>query len=281
MTPSRQRMIRELKLQRKSDNTIISYLMSVSQLAKYYNRSPEQISREEVRDYIYYLIDQRELATGTINTKVAGIQFFYQHVMQQPKFDLRVRRKRSGRLPEPLSRKQVTKLLETVTNTKHRVMLMTTYSAGLRVSEVVQLQVQDIHSDRMQIHIRQGKREKDRFTLLSNRLLEELRSYWLIDQPAKWLFPNDKGEPMSRTALQLTFYRAKEKAGITHGHGIHCLRHSFATHLLEAGVDLTIIARLLGHRCLSTTSRYLHVTSKHVQGYSQSARLDTHAGRRD
>jgi site-specific recombinase XerD len=259
-------MIRELKLQRKSENTIRSYLMSVSQLAKHFGRPPEKISREEVRDFIYYLINDRKLATGTINTKVAGIQFFYQHVMQQPKFDLHVKRKRTGRLPDPLSRKEVAKVLDSVSNIKHRVMLMTTYSAGLRVSEVVNLEVKDIHSDRMLIHIRQAKRDKDRFTILSERLLQELRSYWLIDRPSRWLFPNAKGEAMSRTALQLTFYRAKTKAGITHGHGIHCLRHSFATHLLEAGVDLTIIARLLGHRSISTTSRYLHVTNKHVQG---------------
>lgn len=266
MTPSRERMIRELKLQRKSENTIKSYLMSVSQLAKYYGRPPEKISREEVRDFFYFLINDRKLATATINTKVAGIQFFYQHVMQQPKFDLKVKCKRTGRLPEPLSRDEVAKILDSVTNIKHRVMLMTTYSAGLRVSEVVNLEVKDIHSDRMLIHIRQSKRDKDRFTILSERLLQELRNYWLISRPDKWLFPNHKGLPLSRTALQLTFYRAKKKTGIIHGHGIHCLRHSFATHLLEAGVDLTIIARLLGHRSISTTSRYLHVTSKHVQG---------------
>lgn len=266
MTPSRQRMIRELKLQRKADNTIKAYLNAVSHLARHYNRSPENISREEVRDYIYYLIDQCNLATGTINAKVAGIQFFYQHVMQQPKFDLRVRRKATSRLPVPLSRKEIAALIGSVSNTKHRVMLMTVYSAGLRVSEVVALKVNDIHSDRMLIHIRQSKRDKDRFTLLSQKLLEELRDYWREHRPSEWLFVNQKGQPMSRTSVQLVFYRAKEKAGITHGHGIHCLRHSFATHLLEAGVDLTIIARLLGHRRLSTTAKYLHVTNRHVSG---------------
>ncbi len=266
MTPSRQRMIRELELQRKSSNTVKSYVSAVAQLACYYGRPPEDISRDEVRDYVHYMIAERKLATGTVNTKLAGIQFYYQHVLKQPKFDMEIDRKRTGRLPEPLARSEVRKLLEQVKNRKHRAMLMTTYGAGLRVSEVVQLKIVDIQSERMMIHVRNGKGSKDRYTILSDRLLKELREYWLAEQPEEWLFPNRQGQPLSTTALQVVYYKAKRRAGITRGHGIHCLRHSFATHLLEAGVDLTIIARLLGHRCLSTTARYLHVTNKHVQG---------------
>jgi len=266
MTPLRKRMIRELELQRKSSNTVKSYVSAVAQLASYYDRPPEEISRDEVRDYVHYMIAERKLATGTVNTKLAGIQFYYQHVLNQPKFDMEIDRKRTGRLPEPLARSEVRKLLEQVKNRKHRAMLMTTYGAGLRVSEVVQLKIVDIQSGRMMIHVRGGKGRKDRYTILSDRLLQELREYWLAEQPEEWLFPNRQGQPLSTTALQVVYYKAKRRAGITRGHGIHCLRHSFATHLLEAGVDLTIIARLLGHRCLSTTARYLHVTSKHVQG---------------
>jgi site-specific recombinase XerD len=259
-------MIRELELQRKSEHTISSYVSSVAQLAAHYNRPPEEISRDEVRDFIHFLIAKRKQATATVHTKLAGIQFYYQHVLGQPKFDLKIHRKRPGRLPEPLARSEVRKVFQGTKNPKHRAMLMTTYAAGLRVSEVMRLKVSDIHSERMMIHVRSGKGDKDRFTLLSTRLLQELRQYWLAQRPSGILFPNRDGQPMSRASLQRVFYQAKKRAGIAHGNGIHCLRHSFATHLLEAGVDLTIIARLLGHRSLSTTSRYLHVTSKHVQG---------------
>lgn len=266
MTPSRQLMIRELELQRKSEYTIKAYVNAVSQLARHYNRPPEQISRDEVREYFHYMIAVKKLATGTVNTNLAGIQFYYQHVLGQEKFDLRVPRKRTGKLPVPLSRSEVRKLIESVTNQKHRMMLMTTYGGGLRVSEVVNLKVTDIHSPRMMLHIRQGKGSKDRYTILSQRLLTELRQYWLDQRPEDWLFPNPHGKSLSRTCLQQVYYQAKERAGITRGGGIHALRHSFATHLLESGVDLTIIARLLGHRHLSTTTQYLHVTTKHVRG---------------
>lgn len=266
MTPSRRRMIRELELQRKAKSTIKCYVASVARLAEHFGRPPEQISREEVRDYIHSLIAHRKLATNSVNTMVSGIQFFYQHVMKQPKFDLSVRRKRVLRLPEPLARNEISRLLEGTKNLKHRTMLMTTYGGGLRVGEVVHLKVSDIHSERMLIYIRNGKGAKDRYTLLSQRLLTELRTYWSVHRPKEWLFPNRDGNPLSSASLQKTFYRAKERAGITRGHGIHCLRHSFATHLLEAGVDLSVIAQLLGHRSISTTARYLHVTNKHVQG---------------
>jgi site-specific recombinase XerD len=259
-------MIRELQLQRKSPNTIEAYVYAVSQLAQHYGRSPEQISHDEVRDFFHYLVTDRKLAVSSLNQRLAGIRFLYRHVLRQDDFDLRIDRKRSGRLPEPLSRSEVERLLAAVDNRKHRVMLMTVYAAGLRVAEVVQLRVEDIHSERMLIHVRHGKGDKDRYTLLSQRLLSELREYWKVQRPKPWLFPNRQGVPLSTSTVQRAFYRAKDRGRVEHGHGIHSLRHSFATHLLEAGVDLTIIGRLLGHRSLSTTARYLHVTSRHVQG---------------
>ena len=179
---------------------------------------------------------------------------------------MKIDRKRSGRLPEPLARSEIQKIIECTSNRKHRAMFMTAYGSGLRVHEIVQLKISDIHSARMVIHVRKGKGEKDRFTLLSQRLLKELREYWLLKRPEPWLFPNYNGRPLSCTSVKKAYYSAKRRAEISRGHGIHCLRHSFATHLLEAGVDLTIIARLLGHRSLSTTSRYLHVTRKHIRG---------------
>jgi site-specific recombinase XerD len=145
-------------------------------------------------------------------------------------------------------------------------MLMTSYAAGVRVGELVSLQIKDIHSQRMLIHVRGGKGDKDRFTLLSVRLLDELRAYWMQYRPETWLFPNRSGSQMATSSIQQVFYDAKKKAAIESGHGIHSLRHSFATHLLEADVELTAISHLLGHRSLSTTATYLHVTNRHIQG---------------
>ncbi len=144
-------------------------------------------------------------------------------------------------------------------------MLMTAYASGVRVSELVKLQVRDIHSQRMLLHVRSGKGDKDRFSVLSKSLLRELRGYWLHFRPETWLFLNQAGNPMSSESAQRMFYAAKERAGVTSGHGIHSLRHSFATHLLESGIDLMVISRLLGHRQLSTTSKYLHVTNRHIR----------------
>lgn len=264
MTPLRQRMIHELELHRKSPRTIEAYVCAVAQLARHYGRSPDAISIEEVRDFFHYLITKRRVAFSTCNQKLAGIRFFYRLVLGQDSFSLQVPARRSGRLPEPFSRGEVTRLLEATRNTKHRVLLMTTYGGGLRVSELVRLLPNDIHSERMLIRINQGKGRKDRYTLLSPRLLRELRTYWREYRPQHWLFPGkDMSRPLPVGTAQKVFYKAKRRAGIQRGHGIHCLRHSFATHLMEAGVPLPTIQRLMGHSSLNTTAKYLHVTSKH------------------
>lgn len=263
-SPLRQRMTREMQLQRMSSRTIRSYLSSVAGLAQYYRRSPCQLSVEEVRDYVRYLIVDRKLVASTINCRICAFRFLYSRVLGRKGFVLQAKCKRSGRLPQPLSRTEVVRLLDAAANRKHRMMLMTAYSAGLRVSELVNLQVKDIHSARMLIHVRSGKGDKDRFTLLSGRLLAELRAYWLWCRPETWLFLNRDGGPMSADSAQQIFYKAKTKAGIKTGQGIHSLRHSFATHLLESGVDMTLISRLLGHKNLSTTAIYLHVTNRHL-----------------
>jgi site-specific recombinase XerD len=267
MTPLRQKMIHELELHRKSPHTIRAYVTAVAQLARHYGRSPEAISVEEIRDFLHHLITTRKVAFSTCNQRLAGIQFLYHHVLRQEQFSLRVPAKRSGRLPEPLSRDEIARLFEATGNLKHRALLMTVYGGGLRVSEVVHLRPQDIHSERMLIRVDQGKGHKDRYTLLSARLLEELRTYWRAYRPQGWLFTSRNGNgPLSEGAAQKIFYTAKERARISHGHGIHCLRHSFATHLMEAGVPLPTIQRLLGHASLNSTAKYLHVTSQHLNG---------------
>jgi site-specific recombinase XerD len=257
-------MIRELELHRKAPSTVKSYVKAVEELACHYGRSPDRISKEEVRAFLHHAIRERKLACSTVNHKLAAIQFFYRHVLGRP-INLQIPTKRSGRLPEPLSRQEVARLLDAAKDRRHRVMMMTTYSAGLRVSELVRLQPQHIHSDRMLIRVDQGKGRKDRYTLLSPRLLDELRDYWREYRPQGWLFVSRDGTThVSKYAPAKAFYRMKARADIIHGHGIHTLRHSFATHLLEAGVDLRTIQLLMGHRSLNTTAKYLHVTQKHL-----------------
>jgi len=267
MTPLRQQMIRELQLHRKSPRTIEAYVGAVAQLAAHYGRSPETISLEEIRDFLHHLIVERKLAFSSCNQKLCALRFFYRQVLGREDFELRVPTRRSGRLPEPLGRRDVVRLIEATRNLKHRALLMTCYGAGLRVAELVSLRPQDVHSERMLIRVRCGKGAKDRDTLLSPRLLAELRAYWQAERPRGWLFlDRHRRGPLPIGTAQRIYYAAKQRAGITRGHGIHTLRHSFATHLLESGVDLPTIQRLLGHTRLSTTARYLHVTSRHVAG---------------
>jgi site-specific recombinase XerD len=258
-------MIRELELHRKAPKTVEAYVTAVVQLAQHYRRSPDTLSVEEIRGFLHHLITHRKLSFSSCNQKLAGIRFFFHRVLGKEGINLRVPAKRSGRLPEPLSRAEITRLLDATRDLKHRVLLMICYGAGLRVSELVHLRLRDIHSDRMLIRVNEGKGHKDRYTLLSPRMLEELRAYWREYHPKEWLFPNrDGSDAVSIDAVQKAFYGAKERARIEHGHGIHSLRHSFGTHLMEAGVPLPTIQRLMGHSSLATTAKYLHVTSKHL-----------------
>jgi len=206
MTPLRNQMIRELELHRRAPGTIKQYVSAVAELAQHYRRSPDSISIEEVRDFIHHLITQRKVAFSTCNVRLAGIRFFYQQVLRRDDFPLRVPAKRSGRLPEPLSRSEIASLFDATTNAKHRVLLMTTYGGGLRVAELVHLKPQDIHSERLLIRVNQGKGHKDRYTLLSPRLLEELRAYWREYRPQEWLFPNGNGSgPLPEGTAQKLF----------------------------------------------------------------------------
>jgi len=263
MTPLRAKMIRELELHRKASNTIKAYVSAVADLAQYFGRSPETIAIEEIRDFLHHLITVRKVAFSTCNQKLAGIRFFYREVLGRQDFALRVPAKRSGRLPEPLGRSEIERLLDAPRNGKHRVLLMTAYAGGLRVSELVHLEPRDIHSERLLIRVNQGKGRKDRYTLLSERLLEVLRIYWRAYRPQRWLFEGRRpGQHLTVGTAQRVFGQAQKRAGINHGRGIHSLRHSFATHLMEAGVPLPTIQSLMGHASLNTTSKYLHVTSK-------------------
>jgi len=267
MSRLREKMIRDMQLRNFSTATQKSYINSVAGLAKHYRRSPDVISPAEIQDYVIYLLKERNLAVGTCHVIITALRFFYSVTLGENKDRAPIPEIRSSRrLPVILSGNELERLFAAVKNVKHRSLLMTAYGGGLRASELVQLKVADIHSDRMMIRVEQGKGRKDRYTVLSKRLLAELRSYWRIKRPDLWLFPGRANRQMTREMAYQIYVKATKKAGIKRTGGIHTLRHCFATHLLEAGEDLRTIQLLMGHSSIGTTVRYLQVTSKTLQG---------------
>ena len=265
MTPLRAKMLRQLQLHRLAPPTQHAYLRAVSGLAQFYHRSPDQLNTEEIRDYLHHLLVESQCAWSTCNLVVAALRFFYVETLGWDALQVRLPpRKGQRRLPRVLSVEELRRLFDHTHSLKQRAVLMTAYAAGLRVSEVVRLQTLDIESDRdrMLIRVNQGKGRKDRYTLLSSRLLTELRTYWHLYRPAKpWLFTGRPAtEPLAVRTAQKMYEDARHAAGMQRGPGIHTLRHCFATHLLESGVDPRTIQILLGHRSLTTTMRSLQVT---------------------
>ena len=268
MTSLRERMIRDMQLRNLAPGTQAGYLRSVAGFASYHNRPPDQLGSREYEDYFLHLLTKRKLTPGTCYIVATGLRFFLTVTLgRDPRtFPLPPQRKVT-RLPEILSHEELGRLFAVPQSIKHRVLLMTAYGAGLRVSELVHLKVTDIHSDRMMIRVEQGKGRKDRYTLLSPRLLTELRTYWRDERPPQWLFPGQPSHrPMSPRAAQKIYARAVRQAGIRRRGGIHALRHGFATHLLEAGRDARTIQLLMGHRSILSTMRYLQVTQKTLEG---------------
>ena len=249
-----------------SPRTREAYLGAVFGLAKYYRRAPDNLSEAEVQAYLLHLMQERKLAWSSCNIVRHGLRFLYQVTLGRAPSQLCIPgARRPQKLPQILSREEVAQLLNTTANAKHRALLMTTYAAGLRVSEVVHLKVSDLDSQRMTLRVEQGKGGKDRYSLLSPRLLEELRRYWVVERPNEWLFPGPKQrDPITISTAQRVFERAKRRARITKAGGIHSLRHAFATHLLESGADVHTIQRLMGHRDIATTQRYFHLAQKHL-----------------
>ena len=261
MTPLRQRMVNDMTVRGLAENTVKSYLRSVAGLACHYGRSPDRISAQEVQDYLIFLHDERGLTWQSCNSARHGIRFFYRITLglPEPHFYL-PGAKTPSILPELLNHDELVRLFGVTTNLKHRALLMTAYAAGLRASELCRLKIGDIDSQRMLLRVDQGKGNKDRYVPLSPRLLEELREYWRRVRPAHWLFPNLLlGRPISRDGVWHIYKTAKEKAGIKKPGGIHTLRHCYATGLLEAGVELHVIQRRLGHGSIRSTMRYLHL----------------------
>jgi site-specific recombinase XerD len=264
----RKQMDGDMVVRGMSVRTREAYLAAVAGLAKYYGRSPDRISEDEVQKYLLYLIEERKLASSSCNVAAQGLKFFFHVTLKRTEAQFTIPRARTPqRLPQILSREEIVALFENAANRKQRVILMTAYGAGLRLNEICHLRPADIDSASMTIRVEQGKGAKDRYTLLSPRLLQELRCYWAVYQPDGWLFAARDGQhPIADTTVQRIFYAAKERAGIAKDCGIHGLRHAFATHLLEAGVDLHTIQRLMGHGHISSTLRYVHLARKHLAG---------------
>ena len=257
----RDRMTEEMQLRNFTVATQKSYLYTVTKLAQYYKRPPDQLGKEQIRSYLLYLITERKLSPNTMTAMIAGLRFFYNETLGWDETKLFIpRRKKTSHLPEVLSLKEVARLIDAARGLKQRVVLMSAYSAGLRVSELVNLKLTDIDPERMTIRVEQGKGRKDRYTILSQNLLVELRQYWKRYRPCTWLFVNRaKNGPSSKNQAQHIYNQAKKRAGLRKGRGIHTLRACFATHLLEAGEDLRKIQLLLGHSSILSTQRYLRL----------------------
>jgi integrase/recombinase XerD len=262
MSTLRKQMQADMVVRGLAPRTQRAYLDAVAAIARYYHRCPDQLSLQEIERYLHHLIAERQRSWSTTNQAVCALRFLFHVTLNQPDVSLAIPHRRIGsKQPEILSREEVGRILNATRKLAHRTMLMATYAGGLRVAEVCSLRVADIDSGRMMLRVSCGKGAKDRYTLLSPQLLDALRRHWLSERPRLWLFPKASHPdlPIDVCTAQKVFYRAKHHAGIAKAGGIHSLRHAFATHLLESGVDVHTIQRLLGHRDLSTTARYFHL----------------------
>ncbi len=264
MTEMRRRMEAELQLQGCSPKTQKAYIGWVRRFAAHFHRPPEQMGSTEVRSFLVDLLAVQKLSRPTLVQAFCALKFFYVHVLHRgyEVADLRFPR-RPRKLPMVLSEAEVRKLLDAASNLKEQAMLMTLYSAGLRLGELLRLTVKDIDSEKMQIRVRQGKGAKDRNVLLSSTLVEVLRRYFPVYRPKTWLFYGQTPQqPMPERAVQRMVHRLSDRAGLREGVTVHTLRHSFATHLLERGTEVAYIQELLGHKSIKTTLLYTRVSPR-------------------
>jgi integrase/recombinase XerD len=267
MTPLRRRMIEDMRLRNLARRTIDTYVDRVAAFARHFGTSPEHLGPEHIRAYLLHLVEQ-EASWAVFNQTRCALRFLYRTTLKRPWVDDGVVCVKTPRkLPVVLSLDEVAQLFAAVRDLRHRAILMTTYAAGLRLSEVVALRVEDIDSRRMVLRVRQGKGRKDREVMLSPRLLTVLRRYWTIERPRDYLFPGSRpDQPISPSAVQKICKAALKASGLRKRISPHSLRHSFATHLLEAGADVRTIQVLLGHSHLSTTARYTHISAARLHG---------------
>ena len=277
MTPLRQRMIADMQLRGLSKATQTAYVHAVRQLAEHYGKSPARISEEEVRQYLLYLRDIKQVSGGTYTVALYGIKFIYRYTLQRAWRTLELARApQTKKLPVVLSTTEVRRVLQCVRSLCYRACLSTIYTCGLRIQEGVHLQVRDIDSDRMLIHVRYGKRDKARYVPLPQCTLDILRRYWCTHRHTAWLFPARMGGtrgvlptasmPMSVRGVRGAFQAALQACAIQKPATVHTLRHSYATHLLEAGVHLRLIQAYFFHSATASTAIYTHLTPKAEAG---------------
>jgi integrase/recombinase XerD len=271
VTHLRQLMLDELERRKYSPNTVRSYLHAVEEFARYFRRSPEQLGPDHVREYQVHLFRDRKLSARTVAGQTAALRFLFVKTLRRPYLpDALPFPKLSRRLPTVLSQEEVARLIDASGNLMHRAMLMTLYATGVRRAELCSLKVADIDSERMMLHIHQGKGGRDRDVPLSPKLLATLREYWRWMKPKTYLFPGMENNwradvPVTTKVAWIAVTEAAKAAGITRRVSPHTLRHSYATHLLEAGADLRTIQVLLGHAKLADTTVYLHLSRRHLQ----------------
>ncbi|TAL59516.1 MAG: hypothetical protein EPN85_09210 [Bacteroidetes bacterium] len=274
MSTLRNKMLQQLQLKGYSSNTIETYIGCIAALAKYYNTSPDLLTTEQIRTYIQYHLTGKNLSKSWLNQLISALKILFCDVLKKEWSGKDIPRpRREKKLPVVLAREEVKKLIDVTINLKHRAILTLVYSAGLRLSEVSNLKISDVDSKRMTLRIAQAKGFKDRYCVLSPIALNLLREYWERYRPSVWLFTTKPGHAVSQRTVQQIFKHALRKAGIQKQVGIHSLRHSFATHLMEQGVSLPIIQQLLGHKSLKTTSVYLHVQQYSIEAIKSP--LDT------
>ena len=260
MSTLRDKMIQQMQLKGYSSRTIENYTKSILGLAKYYKTGPDLLSQQQIRDYIQYHLIEKKLSKVWCNQLVSALKILFCEILKREWNHTDIPRpRREKKLPVVLSKEEVGKLFSYSRNIKHRAILVLTYSAGLRLSEVKNLKIGDIDSKRMAVRVVQAKGFKDRYSILSPVALDVLRDYWKKYHPTQWLFETKLAQSLPESTIQAVFKNALRKAGIKKQVGIHSLRHSFATHMMEQGVSLPIIQQLLGHKSLRTTSVYLHV----------------------
>ena len=266
MDELREQMMKDLQLKGITPRTQRKYLREATNLSNYFGKSPVELGEKEVKEYLVHLLEDRKLSRGTYRNYVAGIKFLYKTTLNREEVVEEIRYpKAKKKLPVVLDLAEIKALLSVMENLKHRALLTITYSSGLRISEAACLKVTDIDSKRMMVRVQQGKGGKDRYSILSQTALELLRRYWRQYRPKEWLFEGQKeGTHICLTAIRQIFLEAKERAGITKPASPHTLRHSFATHLIEAGTSLHHVQLLLGHRSPITTTVYLHVSKMNL-----------------
>lgn len=275
-----ERLREELISRNYSQKTVRIYYQFNLDFLKYINKTPMEITSDDVTTYFYHLSDERGASASTLNTAFSALKFYYGELLNRNFINEIIRPKRDRKLPVILSQDEVQEILPEIENLKHRVILMLIYSAGLRVGEAVKLTQEDIDTQRKLIHIRGAKGRKDRYTILSENVVEQLDLYVKYYQPKKWLFPGyDKDKHISVRTVEKVFEKVVKKSKVKKNVTVHSLRHSFATHLLENGVDLRFIQKILGHKSSKTTELYTHVTNKDL--IKIKSPLDVIMGTRD